>query len=106
MPLDTGMAVTKFLTLSLRESISKGCRNTNLLQRDTGCLVQPAPRLRRARDRSGRGHGVRRLSVAAPRARPASVNPTTTARSDQTEASTPPKPVLVVVETAVMASTA
>src|SRR5919112_5015024 len=35
MPPDTGMDATRFLTLSLRASISNGCRNTDLLLQDT-----------------------------------------------------------------------
>ena len=80
MPLDTGIAVTKDLTLSLRESISNGCRNTNLLQRGhTGRTVAAAPRLTPypavRLPRPGRaGQGVRRRSVAAPRASAATAN--------------------------------
>src|SRR3954453_4326061 len=44
MPLETGIEVTKFLTLSLRASISNGCRNTNLLlHRRAAAPSPPSP---------------------------------------------------------------
>ena len=110
MPLDTGIAVTSFLTLSLRASISRGCRNTDLLQaggtRPTSVGTAEAQATPCAGPAAAGLRAVRRRSVAAPSASPATANATTTARSDHTEPSTPPKPVLVVVATAVIASTA
>src|SRR3954452_16422710 len=184
MPLDTGIAVTKFFIFLLPATLTNGCRNTypsSFLQAQAlGCAgaaecqatpsrcvsrrdhvpgsssrrdqapgwssPRPSPRVvepetkppggRARRDQApgwsspsrplqgGRPpsdvndldkldhpvspptQAVRRRRVAAPTARPASANPTTTARSDQTSLTTPPKPSVLVVATAVIASTA
>src|SRR3954451_22007375 len=67
MPLETGIEVTKFLTLSLRESISNGCRNTNLLLHQVlGCPVAAEPRLRRR----ARPPGPASIAAARPRRPP------------------------------------
>src|SRR3954452_1021804 len=74
MPLDTGIAVTKFLILSLPASISNGCRNTYLLQlpaaQALGCNVAAECQATPPRSVSRRDHRapglIHRIGVDVP----------------------------------------